>query len=68
MPVKLNNLIFLGFWLLSYSLCFGKELFITREGTIGFFSSTPIEDIKAVNNQVSCVLNKTTGDLLFRFR
>ena len=66
MPVKLKNLIFLGFWLLPYSLCFGKELFITREGSIEFFSTTPIEDIKAVNNQVSCVLNKTTGDFAFQ--
>ena len=64
--MKLKNLIFLGFWLLSYSLCFGKELFITREGSIDFFSTTPIEDIKAVNNQVSCVLNKTTGDFAFQ--
>ena len=66
MPVKLKNLLFLGFWLLSYSLCYGKELFITREGTIEFFSSAPIEDIKAVNSQVSCVLNKTTGDFAFQ--
>ena len=55
MPVKLKNLIFLSFWLIPYSLCFGKELFITREGSIEFFSTTPIEDIKALNNQVSCV-------------
>ena len=66
MPVKLKNLIFLSFWLIPYSLCFGKELFITREGSIEFFSTTPIEDIKAVNNQVSCVLNKTTGDFAFQ--
>ena len=66
MSVKLKNLIFLGFWLLSYSLCFGRELFITREGTIEFFSSTLIEDIKAVNSQVSCVLNKTTGEFAFQ--
>ena len=66
MPVKLKNLIFIGFWLMPYSLCFGKELFITREGGIEFFSTTPIEDIKAVNNQVSCVLNKTTGDFAFQ--
>ena len=31
-----------------------------------FFSSAPIEDIKAVNSQVSCVLNKTTGDFAFQ--
>ena len=66
MPVKFKNLLFIGLWLVSYSLCFGKEIFITRDGYIEFFSSTPIEDIKAVNNQVSCVLNKNTGDFAFQ--
>ena len=49
-----------------YSFSFGKELFITRDGNIDFFSSTPIEDIKAINSQVSCVLNKTTGEFAFQ--
>lgn len=38
---------------------------LTRTGKITFFSSTPIENIEAINNDVSCVLNTTSGDLIF---
>jgi len=64
--VKSKNRISLCFYLFLYSFSFGKELFITRDGNIDFFSSTPIEDIKAINSQVSCVLNKTTGEFAFQ--
>jgi hypothetical protein len=37
----------------------------TKNGLISFFSSTPMEDIKAENNQVLCVLNAQTGELQF---
>tara|TARA_Y100001958_G_C21039744_1_gene409754 strand:+ start:236 stop:793 length:558 start_codon:yes stop_codon:yes gene_type:complete len=66
MSLVFNNkkiLIFL-FTLLSFS--FAKERYITREGLISFFSSTPLEDIKAVNKQVSCVLDKSTGEFAFQ--
>ena len=66
MSVKSKNIISLCFCLFFYSFSFGKELFITRDGNIDFFSSTPIEDIKAINSQVSCVLNKTTGEFAFQ--
>jgi len=48
------------------SSAFSKDLYMTRSGIIDFFSSTPIEDIKAINNQVSCVLNKETGQFAFQ--
>jgi len=64
--LKSKNIIPLCFYLFFYSFSFGKELFITRDGNIDFFSSTPIEDIKAINDQVSCVLNKTTGEFAFQ--
>ena len=45
---------------------FGDDIYFTRSGTISFFSSTPIEDIKAINEQTTCVLDLETGDLSFR--
>ena len=66
MSVKSKNIISLCFCLFFYSFSFGKELFITRDGNIDFFSSTRIEDIKAINSQVSCVLNKPTGEFAFQ--
>lgn len=37
----------------------------TKNGVTSFFSSTKMEDIKAENNQVLCVLNTQTGELQF---
>ena len=66
MSMRSNKISFLILYLFFYSFCFGKELLITRDGNIQFFSSTPIEDIKAINGQVSCVLNKSTGEFAFQ--
>jgi polyisoprenoid-binding protein YceI len=38
---------------------------MTRNGQISFFSSTPLEDIKATNNEVASVVNKKTGSVQF---
>ena len=45
---------------------FGKEIFLTRSGNIEFFSTTPVEDIRAINKQVTCVLNIETGEVAFQ--
>jgi polyisoprenoid-binding protein YceI len=39
---------------------------MTKNGYIGFFSSTPIEDIKADNNQVASVIDISTGEVVFQ--
>ena len=39
--------------------------YFTRDGHIDFFSSTSIEDIKANNNKVTCVLDAETGEIEF---
>ena len=54
------------FLIVLLSFAFAKERYITREGVISFFSSTPLEDIKAINKQVSCVLDKSTGEFAFQ--
>lgn len=40
--------------------------YLTRNGKITFHSSTPIEDIDAVNNEVVSTLNTATGEFNFR--
>jgi hypothetical protein len=42
------------------------QKFLTKNGEISFFSSTPIEDIEAQNKQVNAVLDTESGDLVFR--
>ena len=59
-----NNKKIYIFLIVLLSFAFAKERYITREGVISFFSSTPLEDIKAINKQVSCVLDKSTGEVL----
>ena len=63
MRINLKLIIYIS---ILYSSVFSKDLFMTRSGNIDFFSSTPIEDIKAINNQVSCVLNKDNGQFAFQ--
>lgn len=41
------------------------QKFYTRDGHISFFSTTPVEDIKADNYQVSSILNAENGELVF---
>ena len=43
-----------------------RDIYFTRSGNVSFFSSTPIEDIKAINDQMTCVLDMETGDVSFR--
>jgi hypothetical protein len=51
--------------------CFGAvdgleaQKYFTRNGTIEFFSKTPIENIRAVNNSATSVLDTETGRLEF---
>lgn len=60
---------FLVFSALIIPVLFSQSIaqtFITRNGTITFFSEAPLENIEAVNRQVSCALDATTGELVFR--
>ncbi|MEP6512278.1 MAG: YceI family protein [Parafilimonas sp.] len=40
--------------------------YITRNGNVSIFSHTPLEDIKAQNNEAVSVLNSATGDIEFK--
>ncbi len=43
-----------------------SQKYITRNGYIGFYSSTPLEDIKADNNQAASVIDISTGEIVFQ--
>lgn len=55
-------------FIIAISLLTGAEAqkYITKTGYIGFFSHTPVEDIKADNNQVASALDASTGDIVFQ--
>lgn len=42
------------------------QKYITKNGFISFYSHTPLEDIKADNNQVASVLDASTGEIVFQ--
>jgi hypothetical protein len=42
------------------------QKYMTKNGFIGFYSHTPMEDIKAENNQVAGVLDTGTGEIVFQ--
>ena len=43
-----------------------SQNYITRNSNISIYSHTPLEDVKAQNNEAVSVLNATTGDLEFK--
>lgn len=45
-----------------------QSSYITREGNVSFFSTAPLEDIKADNSRVQAVLDNTTGEIAVRMR
>jgi hypothetical protein len=51
---------------LSAVLAANAQKFMTKNGYIGFFSHTSMEDIKGDNNQVVGVLDTSTGDMVFQ--
>lgn len=54
----LCTLLFIGYNLQA-------QKYMTQNGTIQFFSETPVENIEAINKQVSSVIDMETGNLAF---
>lgn len=44
---------------------FAQPMYMTRNGQISFYSKTPMENIDAVNNEVTAMINSSTGELAF---
>jgi hypothetical protein len=61
-----NNLPICLLALILFQFLDANEIYFTRSGTISFYSNALIEDIEAVNKQVTCVLDMGTGEVAFR--
>jgi polyisoprenoid-binding protein YceI len=44
------------------------QLFITTNGEVSFFSKTPMEDIEALNKNVSSIINTATNEVAVQMR
>lgn len=58
--------IVLFFILLACGYSVSAQKYMTKNGYIGFYSKTPMEEIKADNNQVASVLDTGTGEMVFQ--
>jgi len=52
---------------ISFVLCgtlsFGQNKFLTKQGSISFFSKAPVEDIQADNDQVLSIIDVSNGSI-----
>lgn len=51
--------------ILFAGILLAQTRYMTKTGYIGFYSHTPVEDIKADNNQVASILDSQTGEMVF---
>ncbi len=52
-------------FLVVSSAVYSQSIYMTRSGQISFFSKTPMENIEAVNNEVTSMLNPASGEMVF---
>lgn len=64
--MKKQRLSILIFSFIFFSVVvYSQDKYYTKNGHIEFFSTTPVEDILATNDQVAAMLNTETGSLSF---
>ncbi len=62
----MKKIIIVFFIMAFLSLAVNAQKYITKTGKISFFSSAPLENIEAVNDQVNAALDFSTGDFVFK--
>jgi polyisoprenoid-binding protein YceI len=60
----IKSIIIVAFIILCGNMALAQK-YLTKTGTITFFSEAPLENIQAVNNKVTCALNTQTGAMEF---
>ncbi len=60
--------LFLSFMIGLSNLAYCQNIYFTDKGQISFFSTTPIENISAVNNKVYSMINLETKDIVFSLK
>jgi hypothetical protein len=58
--------LFLLFLFMNLIFTVNGQKYMTKNGFIGFYSHTPMEDIKGDNNQVASVLDASNGEMVFQ--
>lgn len=61
--ILFTSLVVISLILMLITSVNAQDKYFTRDGVISFFSSTPVEDIKAINSKVTCILDSESGDI-----
>ena len=61
----MKRIVLIGLFAALIANAYGQDKLFTRTGHIWFFSHTPIEDIEAHNKQVSSIIDKSNGGIVF---
>ena len=51
--------------MLTWALTLNAQKYITKNGYLEFYGKTPMEEIKAGNNQVVSIIDVSTGEIVF---
>lgn len=62
----MKKLIFVVFIFVTLSFSLSAQKVLTKNGSIRFYSETPVEKIEATNTQVNSALDLSTGDFVFK--
>ena len=61
----MKKILALAAFMIPSLVAFTQSIYMTRSGQISFFSKTPMENIEAVNNEVTSMIDTGKGDLVF---
>ena len=62
----MRKLIFLIILSLAAHIGFAQDIWISKNATVNFFSSTVVEDIEAKSNTGASVINAKSGEIIFK--
>ncbi|HET9057387.1 MAG TPA: YceI family protein [Chitinophagaceae bacterium] len=62
----MKQIILISLTILKFYFATAQPVFFTKNGTISFFSRTPLENIDAKNTSVASKINTQTGDMEFQ--
>ncbi|MEX2596210.1 MAG: YceI family protein [Salibacteraceae bacterium] len=60
-----NSILLIALTLMIGQTAFSQGKYFTRDGHVSFFSETPVEDIEAHNEKMTCVLDSDNGNVEF---
>jgi YceI-like domain len=61
----MKKIISASFFIASFFIANGQNIQMTKAGKISFYSRSKVEKVEADNNEVSSIINTSTGEMVF---